>query len=183
MRIAIADDFVLESHSISVLISQDNNPRLRKAHRKLLPTQIISPKRCYKRLTPCAFQKEALNLRKRSSVVQIIPNSTLQLRRALAKHARQVLQIIASGDAKLAHKVLCRSLQVAVVLDATCALLVFGTAEVRVGRDGLGAFEALQAGLGLVLCGRVVSAFAEELVGGDTFLDAELFASVALGVV
>ena len=136
-------------------------------------------------LTPHALRhpKESLNLRKRSSVVQIIPNSTLQLRRALAKHARQVLQIVASGDAELAHKVFCCSLQVAVVLDATCALLVFGTAEVRIGRDGLGAFEALQAGLGLVLCGRVIGAFAEELVGGDTFLDTELFAGVALRVV
>ena len=104
-------------------------------------------------LTPHALRhpKESLNLRKRSSVVQIIPNSTLQLRRALAKHARQVLQIIASGDAELAHKVLCRRLQIAVVLDATGTFLVFGTAEVGVGRDGLSAFEALQAGLGLVL--------------------------------
>lgn len=127
--------------------------------------------------------KTPLNLQKHSSVVQVIPNSTLQLRRALAKHTRQVLQIISSGDAELAHEVLCRSLQIAVVLNATGALLVFGTTEVCVGRDGLRAFETLQTGLGLVLCGRVVGALAEEFVGGNAFLHAELFAGVALGVV
>lgn len=127
--------------------------------------------------------QSSTNHRNHSSVVQVIPNGTLQLRRALAQHTRQVLQIISSGDAELAHKVLCRSLQVAVVLNATGALLVFGTAEVGVGGNGLRAFEALQACFGLILCGRVVGAFAEEFVGGNAFLDAEFFAGVALGVV
>ena len=90
-----------------------------------------------------APSKESPNLQKHSLIVQVVPNSTLQLRRALAEHARQVLKIIASGDAKLAHKVLCGSLQVAIVLDATGALLVLRTAEVGVGRDGLCALEAL----------------------------------------
>lgn len=127
--------------------------------------------------------KRPLNPHKHHSVVQVIPNSALQLRRALAKHTRQVLKIVASGDAELAHKVLRRGLQIAVVLDATGAFLVFGTAEVGVGRYGLCALEALQTCLGLGLCGWVEGAFTEELVGGDTFLNAELLASVALGVV
>jgi hypothetical protein len=117
------------------------------------------------------------------SVVEVIPNSTLQLRRTLAEHTRQIFQIIASGNAELAHEVLCRSLQIAVVLDATRALLVFGAAEVSVRGDGLCALEALQTCLGLGLCGWVEGAFAEELVGGDTLLNTELLAGVALGVV
>jgi hypothetical protein len=117
------------------------------------------------------------------SVVQIIPDGTLQLGSTLTKHTRQVLQIIACGDSKLANKVLRSRLQVAVVLHAASALLIFGAAEVSVRRDGIGAFESLQARLGFGLCGRVVGAFAEELVGRDAFLDAELLAGVALGVV
>lgn len=120
---------------------------------------------------------------KHHSVVEIIPNSTLQLRRTLAEHARQVFQVIASSDAEFAHEVLCGSLQIAVVLDATRTRFVFRTTEVGVGRNGLCALEALQTCLGLGLCGWVEGAFAEELVGGDTFLNAELFAGVALGVV
>jgi hypothetical protein len=89
----------------------------------------------------------------RSLVVKVVPNRTLQLRRAVTQHARQVLEIIASGDTELAHEIFGGSLEIAVVLDASGALLVFGTAEVGVGRDGLGAFEALQTCLGFGLRG------------------------------
>jgi hypothetical protein len=119
-----------------------------------------------------------------TSVVEVIPNGPLQLRRPLAKHTRQILEIVTSSDPKLAHKVLRRRFQIAVVFDATGAsLFVFWTAEVGIGRYGLRAFEALQARLGFGLCGGVVGAFAEEFVGGDAFLDAEFLAGVALGVV
>jgi len=47
----------------------------------------------------------------------------------------------------------------------------------------LRAFEALQAGFGFGCGGRVEGTFAEELVGGNAFLDAEFFAGVTLGVV
>jgi hypothetical protein len=98
-------------------------------------------------------------------VVKVVPNRTLQLRRAIAQHARQVLEIIASGDAELADEVFGGSLEIAVVLNASGAFLVFRTTKVGVGRDGLRAFEALQARLGFGLCGWVVGAFAEEFVG------------------
>ena len=100
---------------------------------------------------PAPDQTKQLLFQFLRSVVQVIPNSSLQLRSSLPKHARQILQIITSSDTELAHKVLCRSLQITVVLDAS-ALLVLGAAEVGVGRDGLGAFKALQTGLGLILC-------------------------------
>jgi len=116
------------------------------------------------RLTSYTSQKIPTTNLHTPSVIQIIPNSPLQLRRPLAKHTRQILQIIASGNPEFAHKVLRRRLQIAVVLDAAGAFFVFGTAEVGVGRDGLRAFEALQAGLGFGLGGGVVDAFAEEFV-------------------
>jgi hypothetical protein len=140
-----------------------NNPHLLQAQYKLLPAQDILPRDAMN-ASRHAPLKRPFNLQKHYSVVQVIPNSTLQLRRTLPKHTRQVLQIIASGDAELAHEVLCRSLQIAVVLNATRALFVFRTTEVGVGRDGLCALEALQTCLGLGLCGWVESAFAEELV-------------------
>jgi hypothetical protein len=119
----------------------------------------------------------------RNLVVKVVPNRTLQLGGTVAQHARQVLEIIAGGDTELANEVFRGSLEIAVVLDASSALLVLGAAEVGVGRNGLGAFEALQACLGFGLRGGVVGAFAKELVGRDALLDAELFAGVALGVV
>jgi len=119
----------------------------------------------------------------RSLVVKVVPNRTLQFGRAIAQHARQVLKIVASGDTELAHEVLCGGLEIAVVLNASGALLVFGTAKVGIGRDGLGAFEALQTCLGFGLRGWVVGAFAEELVGCVAFLVSLVFAGVGLGVV
>ena len=119
----------------------------------------------------------------RNLVVKVVPNRTLQLGSTIAQHARQVLEIIASGDTELADEIFGGSLEITVVFDASSALLVLGAAEVGVGGDGLGAFEALQACLGFGLRGGVVGAFAKELVGRDALLDAELFAGVALGVV
>ena len=101
----------------------------------------------------------------RNLVVKVVPNRTLQLGGTVAQHARQVLEIIAGGDTELADEVFGGSLEIAVVLNTSGSLLIFGTAEVRVGRDGLRAFEALQTCLGFGLRGWVVGAFAEELVG------------------
>jgi hypothetical protein len=98
-------------------------------------------------------------------VVKVVPNRTLQLGSTIAQHARQVLEIIASGDTELADEIFGGSLEITVVFDASSALLVLGAAEVGVGGDGLGAFEALQACLGFGLRGRVVGAFAKEFVG------------------
>jgi hypothetical protein len=101
----------------------------------------------------------------RNLVVKVVPNRTLQLGSTIAQHARQVLEIIASGDTELADEIFGGSLEITVVFDASSALLVLGAAEVGVGGDGLGAFEALQACLGFGLRGRVVGAFAKEFVG------------------
>jgi hypothetical protein len=62
--------------------------------------------------------------------VEIIANSALQPRGALAEQVGQVLDVVASRDAKLAHKVLCGALEVAVVV---LGRVVFGPPEVRVG--------------------------------------------------
>lgn len=48
--------------------------------------------------------------------VQVVANSTLQFAGTLTKQVRQVLEIIASGDAKLADKVLSGGLEVTVVV-------------------------------------------------------------------
>lgn len=117
------------------------------------------------------------------SVLQIIPDSPLQLRRPIPQHTRQILQIIPSRDPKPPHNVLRRALQIAILARRAWHLLVFGTAEVGVGGDGLGAFEALQTGLGFGLGVRIEAALAEEFVGGNAFLRAELFAGIAFGVV
>ena len=101
----------------------------------------------------------------RNLVVKVVPNRTLQLGGTVAQHARQVLEIIAGGDTELANEVFRGSLEIAVVLDTSSTLLVLGAAEVGVGGDGLGAFEALQARLGFGLRGWVVGAFAKEFVG------------------
>ena len=112
-------------------------------------------------------------------ILQIIPDSTLQLRCPIPKHTRQILQIIASGNPEAPHNVLGRGLEIAVLASSAGTLFVFWTAKVCVGGDGLGAFETLQAGFGFGLGGWIEAAFAEELVGRDAFLCAELFAGVA----
>jgi hypothetical protein len=55
-------------------------------------------------------------------------------------------------------------------------------AKVRVGRDARGALEALQSRFGFGLRVGVEGGAAEEFVGGDALLRAELFAGVAVGV-
>lgn len=62
--------------------------------------------------------------------VQIVPDRTLQLGRALAQHACQVLKIVAGRDAEFADKIFGGSLEVAVVFFLH---VVFWTAEVGVG--------------------------------------------------
>jgi hypothetical protein len=64
--------------------------------------------------------------------VQIIPDSPLQLGRALAEHAGQILEVVTRRDAEFAHKVLCGGLEVAVVFFGG---VVFWAAEVGVGGD------------------------------------------------
>ena len=71
--------------------------------------------------------------------VEIRANSSLQPRSTFAQDVGQVFQVIASRDAKLAHKVLGRGFEVAVILLG----LVLGPAKVSVGRDRRGALEAL----------------------------------------
>jgi hypothetical protein len=115
-----------------------------------------------------------------SNLTQIIPNSPLQPPRPLADQVRQVLEVVAGRDAELADEVLGRALEVAVVL---ARVVLLGAAEVRVGRDGAGALEPLQALLGLGLRVRVEGALAEELVRRDGLLLAEFGAGVFLLVV
>lgn len=88
---------------------------------------------------------------------------TLQSRRALAQQVGQVIQVIASRDAELAHEILGRVLEVAVVVAGGPILL--GPPEVSVAADGGRALEALEARLGLVLCRGIEGTAAEELVG------------------
>lgn len=113
-------------------------------------------------------------------VAQVAPDCALQLGRALSQHLGQVLEVVAGGDAEFPHKILGGGLQVAVIL---AVVLLLGSAEVGVGGDGRGALEALQAGLGLGLRVGVVLALAEELVGGDALLVAELASRIALAVI
>jgi hypothetical protein len=61
--------------------------------------------------------------------VEVVPDSALQLRSALAKHVRQVFEVVASGETEFADKVLCGSFEIAVVF--VCRV-VFGSAEVCV---------------------------------------------------
>ena len=61
--------------------------------------------------------------------VEIIANSALQPRGALAKEVGQVLNVVAGGDAELADKVLCGALEVAVVV---LGRVVFGPPKVCV---------------------------------------------------
>ena len=109
---------------------------------------------------------------------------TLQLTRPLPQHLRQILQIIPGRDAKLAHEIPRRALQVAVVaILVHLQRLVLGPAEIRVAGDGRRALEALQPGFGFGLGGRVEGGAAEEFVRGDAFLRAEFGAGVLFGVV
>lgn len=71
---------------------------------------------------------------------QISANGALQPRSALANHLRQVLEVVAGGDAKLADKVLGCRLQVAIVAGGG---LLLGTPKVGVGRDGRRTLETL----------------------------------------
>jgi len=71
--------------------------------------------------------------------VQVVPDGALQLRRALAQHARQVLEVVAGRDAEFADKIFGGGFEVAVVFFLH---VVFGPAEVGVGGDGSCAFEA-----------------------------------------
>lgn len=113
-------------------------------------------------------------------VAQVAPDRALQLGRALSQHLGQVLQVVTGGDTEFPHKVLGGALQVAIVL---AVVLLLGSAEVGVGRDGRGALEALQAGLGLGLRVGVVLALAEELIGGDSLLVPELASRIVLAVI
>jgi hypothetical protein len=109
---------------------------------------------------------------------EIIPNSPLQLSRPLTHEIRQILQVVPSRDAKLAHEVLGGGFQIAVLVGA--GFIVFVTAKVGIGGDGAGALEALQSGLGLGLRVGVEGSLAEELVRGDGFLGTEFLAGVFL---
>jgi hypothetical protein len=113
-----------------------------------------------------------------SSAVQIISKRALQLSSTFANHRRQILNVIASCDAELAHKVFRCVLQVPIVQRRVD--LIFRSTKVRVRADRSRAFEALQAILGSALLGRVESVATEELVGGDAFLRAELLTGVLL---
>lgn len=70
--------------------------------------------------------------------VQIIPDSALQLARALAEQISQILQIVAGGNAKLAHHVFGDGFQIAIIIFGE---LVLGAAEVSVAGDGGCTFE------------------------------------------
>lgn len=107
-------------------------------------------------------------------------NSALQLRGALPDNVAQILQIIAGGDAKPTHKVLGRRLQVSIVLHG---ILLVGSAEVGIGRNRGGAFEALESRLCLGLGVGVEGATSKVLVGRDTLLGAKLGASEVVVVV
>ena len=109
----------------------------------------------------------------KDSTVQIAPNSTLKLRRSLTQHLRQILQVVRSSDAKLAHKVPRRALHVAIVAIVLRRRVLFRSSEIGVAGNGRRSFEALQARLGFRLRVRIEGAFAEELVRGDAFLAAE----------
>jgi hypothetical protein len=93
--------------------------------------------------------------------VQVTSNSTLQFSRSLPKDCRQVLQVITSGIAELAHEVLCGAFQVSIILTA---FLLLGTAKVCVRRDGCCAFETLESLLRFGLCVWIESPLSEELI-------------------
>ena len=99
---------------------------------------------------------------------------------------REVLEVVAGGEAEAADEVPGGGLEVAVVVEAATAggvRVVVGAAEVGIARDGAGAFEALQARAGLGLGLRVEAAAAEELVRRDGLLVGKLFERLALLVV
>lgn len=61
--------------------------------------------------------------------VQVVANSALQLPCAFTKHVRQVLEVIARSDAKLADEVLGCALKITVVILRN---VILGAAEVCV---------------------------------------------------
>ena len=107
----------------------------------------------------------------------------MQLRRPLPQNLRQILQIIPRRDAKLPHKVPRGALEVAVIAVLVRLGLVLGPAEIRIAGDGGRALEAVQAGLGFGLGGRVEGGAAEEFVRRDALLRAEFRARVLFTVV
>ena len=115
-----------------------------------------------------------------SSAPKVGPDSALQPTSTLAQKVGKVLQVVAGGDTKLPDEVLSCGLQVAVILGR---VVLLRAAEVGVGRDGGGALESLQSGLGLGLCVGIEGTLAEELVRRDGLLAAKLVAGVFLAVV
>jgi hypothetical protein len=74
--------------------------------------------------------------------VQVVANSALKLPCALTQHVRQVLEVVACGDAKFADKVLGCALKVTVVILGN---VVLGAAKVCVRGDGGCTFETCNA--------------------------------------
>jgi hypothetical protein len=71
--------------------------------------------------------------------VEVVPDSALQFCSALAKHVRQVFEIVASRKTKLADKVLGSGFKVTIVFFPD---IVLGSAKVCIGGDGACAFES-----------------------------------------
>jgi hypothetical protein len=73
----------------------------------------------------------------------------------------QILQVIASGDSKLADKVLGGTLQIAIILTS---VFLFRSTKISIRRDGRGALKTLKPLLSLGLCIWVEGSFAKELI-------------------
>lgn len=93
-------------------------------------------------------------------VAKVRSDGSLEPGGHLARHLCQVLEIITGRDAKLAHKVLGRRLEIAILL----LRLILRSSKVSIGRDGTRALEALESGLGLSLGVGVKGTLAEEFV-------------------
>lgn len=96
----------------------------------------------------------------------------MQFNGTLADQLREVLKIIASGNAEASDKVLSSSFQVTVGV-VPSREIVFRSAKVRVAGDRGGTVELAQTFLGLRLSGRVEAVTSEELVGRDSLLTTE----------
>lgn len=114
-----------------------------------------------------------------SSAAQIITNSSLESRSPLAQDVAQVLKIVAGSDAKLAHKVLGRRFEVAILLLG----LIFRPPKVRVGRNRSGTLEPLQSVLGFGLSVGVEGTLAEVFIRRNTLLSSKLAASIVLRLI
>jgi hypothetical protein len=103
-------------------------------------SKIPNPERCF-HVKSIEYKTFTLYSSTTASVVQVIPNRSLQSRSTFSKHLTQVLQVIPSGETESSDKVLGRSLEIPIIFFSLQA--IFRSAKVCVTGDACCTFEAL----------------------------------------